>query len=96
MNMISEEEIMDCIIKISTLILKEEQKNKRDLYNFALKIENENQKLVGNSCPGRASTLLNYVNLDKTLMPYIAEQPTSLKKTYYLAFINCHRQLYFI
>jgi C-methyltransferase C-terminal domain/Putative zinc binding domain/Methyltransferase domain len=34
---------------------------------------------VGNSCPGRCSTLLNYYGVTRDLMPYIAEQPTSLK-----------------
>lgn len=85
MNMISEERnygLYDKDIYID--FERRAKKIKRDLYNFALKIENENQKLVGNSCPGRASTLLNYVNLDKTLMPYIAEQPTSLKKGLHL------------
>ena len=58
---------MNFMIKISTLIFERRAKKiKRDLYN-ALKIENENQKLVGNSCPGRTSTLLNYVKLDKLL-----------------------------
>jgi SAM-dependent methyltransferase len=33
----------------------------------------------GIGCPGRSSTLLNYCNIDPELMPYIAEQSTSLK-----------------
>ncbi len=52
---------------------------KRDLYNLALTAEKNGQRFVGNSCPGRASTLLNFVGLGKDLMPYLAEQPTSLK-----------------
>jgi len=59
-------------------------KAKRDLYNLALKIEKDDERLVGNSCPGRGSTLLNYINIDKSLMPYIAEQPTSLKRGLFL------------
>ena len=59
-------------------------KAKRDLYNLALKIEKDGERLVGNSCPGRGSTLLNYINIDKSLMPYIAEQPTSLKRGLFL------------
>lgn len=59
-------------------------KAKRELYNLALKIEKEGKRLVGNSCPGRASTLLNFIGIDKSLMPYIAEQPTSLKKGLHL------------
>ncbi len=37
------------------------------------------QSFVGNSCPGRCSTLINYYGLTRELMPYLAEQPTSLK-----------------
>jgi hypothetical protein len=39
---------------------------------------------VGNSCPGRANTLINFCDLNKELVPYLAEQPTSLKKGLYL------------
>ena len=38
----------------------------------------------GIGCPGRASTLLNYCNIDPLLMPYIAEQSSSLKLGLYL------------
>ena len=37
------------------------------------------KQFVGNSCPGRCSTLLNYYGVTRDLMPYIAEQPTSMK-----------------
>lgn len=40
--------------------------------------------VVGNSCPGRCSTLLNFCKIDSHLLPYIAEQPTSLKLGMYL------------
>ncbi|MBN2752896.1 MAG: class I SAM-dependent methyltransferase [Rhodospirillaceae bacterium] len=59
-------------------------KAKRNLYNLALEAESSGVRFVGNSCPGRASTLLNYVGLGCDLMPYIAEQPTSLKLGRYL------------
>ena len=52
---------------------------KVDLLSLALKCKQEGLSFVGNSCPGRCSTLLNYAGLDGTLMPYICEQPTSLK-----------------
>lgn len=55
------------------------QASRRSLLDLALKADKEGSRFVGNSCPGRASTLLNYVGIDKDLMPYIAEQPTSLK-----------------
>jgi len=54
-------------------------RTKRDLYRLALEAESKGQRFVGNSCPGRCATLLNYVGIDADLMPYIAEQPTSLK-----------------
>jgi hypothetical protein len=39
--------------------------------------------VVGNSCPGRCSTLINYYGIDRGMLPYIAEFPTSLKKGLY-------------
>lgn len=36
-------------------------------------------RFVGNSCPGRCVTLLNFCGMTPDLMPYVAEQPTSLK-----------------
>lgn len=57
---------------------------KRDLYRLALEAERKGERFVGNSCPGRSSTLLNYVGFDRELMPYIAEQPTSLKLNLFL------------
>jgi hypothetical protein len=41
-------------------------------------------RVVGNSCPGRCSTLINYYGIDRGMLPYIAEFPTSLKKGLYL------------
>ena len=52
---------------------------KNDFMNFILKIKSEGKTIVGNSCPGRSVTLLNYYGVDSELLPYIAEQPTSLK-----------------
>ncbi len=49
------------------------------LLRFALDCQEKGKSFVGNSCPGRCSTLLNYTGIDISLMPYIAEQPTSLK-----------------
>src|SRR5207237_10128623 len=36
------------------------------------------------SCPGRCATLLNYYGIDSAFIPYLAEQPTSLKLGMYL------------
>lgn len=60
------------------------EKSKSDLMELALDINSKGQRLVGKSCPGRCSTLINYTGLGVELMPYIAEQPTSLKLGKYL------------
>lgn len=60
------------------------RKVRRDLLAKVLNIKAAGQTLCGIGCPGRSSTLLNYVGLDPDLMPYIAEQSTSLKLGLYL------------
>jgi hypothetical protein len=60
------------------------ENSRRDFVSLALEAKAKGQSFVGNSCPGRSSTLLNYCGIDKSLMPYIAEQPTSLKLGQYL------------
>jgi len=60
------------------------KKAKNDFMNFIFKMKEEGKSVVGNSCPGRCVTLLNYYGVDKDLVPYIAEQPTSLKLGLYL------------
>ncbi|HZI46144.1 MAG TPA: class I SAM-dependent methyltransferase [Pyrinomonadaceae bacterium] len=57
---------------------------KNDLLKLALEVTERGDKFVGNSCPGRCSTLLNFTGISRDLMPYIAEQPTSLKLGLYL------------
>jgi len=52
---------------------------KEDFMNFVFKIKNEDKTIVGNSCPGRSVTLLNYYGVSKDMIPYITEQPKSLK-----------------
>lgn len=54
-------------------------RSKLELQALLLDIRRGGQRAVGIGCPGRSSTLLNYCNVDGDLMPYIAEQPTSLK-----------------
>lgn len=49
------------------------------LLRLALDAKERGQTFVANSCPGRGSTLVNYTGLTRDLMPYICEQPTSLK-----------------
>jgi len=55
-----------------------------DLLRLALRAQERGETFVANSCPGRGSTLVNYTGLDKELLPYICEQPTSLKLGMYL------------
>ncbi len=54
------------------------------LFKAAYEAGQAGRSFVGNSCPGRCSTLLNFAGITKDLMPYIAEQPTSLKLGKYL------------
>lgn len=49
------------------------------LMTLAYEARRNGLAFVGNSCPGRCSTLLNYYGMTSDLMPYIAEQPASLK-----------------
>jgi hypothetical protein len=51
---------------------------------FAYRVKGRGETLVANSCPGRSSTLLNYYGVDRHLIPYICELPTSLKLGRYL------------
>ena len=55
-----------------------------DLMRLALRAQSEGARFVANSCPGRGSTLVNYTGLSADMMPYICEQPTSLKLGLYL------------
>ncbi|MCL4416799.1 MAG: class I SAM-dependent methyltransferase, partial [Actinobacteria bacterium] len=52
--------------------------------DFLIKTKKAGKHIVGNSCPARSSTLLNYYGVDNELLPYLAEQPTSLKLNMYL------------
>ena len=60
------------------------QKAKNDFINFLSDIKAEGKSIAANSCPGRCVTLLNYYGIDSSLIPYIAEQPASLKLGMYL------------
>jgi hypothetical protein len=58
------------------------------LMGFAYRSRAEGSRFVGNSCPGRCSTLLNFCGMRPELLPYLAEQPTSLKLGMYLPGIH--------
>lgn len=61
------------------------KKARLEFMDFLIKTKRAGKHIVGNSCPGRCSTLLNYYGVDTELVPYLAEQPTSLKLGMYLA-----------
>jgi hypothetical protein len=60
------------------------KKARLEFMDFLISTKKSGKSIVGNSCPGRSSTLLNYYGVDSELMPYLAEQPTSLKLNKYL------------
>ena len=53
--------------------------SKDDLLELLLDLKRKQQHVVGNSCPGRCSTLLNFCGIGPDMIPYIAEQPHSPK-----------------
>lgn len=55
------------------------RQSKIDLQKLLVDARAQGQSVVGVGSPGRAATLLSYCNIDADLMPYIAEQATSLK-----------------
>lgn len=67
-----------------TTFAKRVQDARLEFMKFLIDTKKENKSLVGNSCPGRCSTLLNYYGVDSELIPYLAEQPASLKLGMYL------------
>jgi SAM-dependent methyltransferase len=60
------------------------KKARREFTGFVFKAAEQGKTVVGNSCPGRCVTLLNYYGMDPDWIPYIAEQPASLKLWKYL------------
>ena len=58
--------------------------NRDRFMEFVYQARRQGRRLIGNSCPGRASTLLNFYGVTPDLMPYIGELPTSLKLGLYL------------
>lgn len=60
------------------------KKARLEFMDFLIKTKKLGKSIVGNSSPARASTLLNYYGVDSELLPYLAEQPTSLKLNLFL------------
>lgn len=59
-------------------------RSKKQLLNTLIDLKKEGKSIVGNSCPARCSTLINYCDIGTDLIPYIAEQPTSFKLNKFL------------
>lgn len=60
------------------------RKSRIDLQTLILEATKSGHPVPGIGCPGRASTLISFCGLDTELVPYIAEQSTSLKLGLYL------------
>jgi hypothetical protein len=60
------------------------KKARLDFMGFLIKAKIKDKVVVGDACPARSSTLLNYYGVDRELFPYISEQPTSLKLNMFL------------
>jgi hypothetical protein len=60
------------------------KKARLEFMDFLIDAKKAGKSIVGNSCPGRCVTLLNYYGVDQELLPYVAEQPTSLKLGMYV------------
>ncbi len=58
--------------------------NRDRMMEFIFDVRSKGQVVVGNSCPGRSSTLLNFYGITNDLMPYIGELHNSLKLGMYL------------
>ena len=53
--------------------------SRKELRSLLVKLHDEGKSVVGVGCPGRCVTLLEYCGVTPDLLPYIAEQSTSLK-----------------
>lgn len=53
--------------------------NRDKFMEFFYCAHRQGKRIVGNSCPGRGATLLNFYGITSDLMPYIGELATSLK-----------------
>lgn len=55
------------------------QLSRKKIRSLMVKLNDEGKRIVGIGCPGRSATFLNYCGITPDLLPYIAEQSTSLK-----------------
>ena len=52
---------------------------KINLLEFLIDLKKSKKTIAGYSLPARAITMINYVGIDNDLLPFVLEQPTSLK-----------------
>lgn len=57
--------------------------SRRAIRSLVVNLTEKGERVVGIGCPGRAITLLSYCGLSSDLLPYIAEQSSSLKLDLY-------------
>jgi hypothetical protein len=58
--------------------------NRSKFMELAYEAKRKGLRFIADSCPGRGAVLVQYYGIDKTLMPYIAQLPTSEKVGRYL------------
>ena len=59
------------------------QLSRKHLRSLIVRLVDKNKSVVGVGCPGRSATLLHYCGITSDLLPYVAEQSTSLKLDMY-------------
>ena len=55
------------------------ESSRNKIRSLIVRLNDNGKQIVGVGCPGRSATLLNYCGITSDLMPYIAEQSSSLK-----------------
>jgi hypothetical protein len=79
-ELIELEEEMGCYAdEVYVDFARRTQASRAQLRSLLVRLFDEGKRVVGIGCPGRAITLLTYCGISTDLLPYIAEQSTSLK-----------------
>jgi hypothetical protein len=79
-ELIALEEAKGCYDDATYDVFREQtESSRRALRSLVVSAYDEGKRIVGIGCPGRAMTLLTYCGLTPDLIPYIAEQSSSLK-----------------
>lgn len=71
-------------LKTYTEFAERVKKARFELMDFLIQAKKDGKYVVGKSSPGRAATVINYYGIDAELLPYLAEQSTSLKLNMYV------------